>query len=175
VDPASYDFVDRTIAALGLTAQHRELAEATRWLDPADRELLALWWLESSGHLGRVDLVVALGQPPALVAGRVGRLRARVRDAHMVVRVLAAQPRCPLLAQIAATWDEQPTPLWGKRFGRHLRDCVACAVAACGLVEPERLLYGLPLVPGCGYQTSPSRQSQVSSASRSSGTGPRST
>src|ERR1700734_3002981 len=44
-DPRA-DFVDLTILRLGLSDQREETAQATRWLDPDDRELLALWWLE---------------------------------------------------------------------------------------------------------------------------------
>ena len=44
-----------TILRLGLTEQRREVAEATRWLDGDDQALLALWWLEETGELGRAD------------------------------------------------------------------------------------------------------------------------
>src|SRR5215475_8443414 len=39
-DPGA-DFVDLTILQLGLAGQRRETAEATRWLDHEDREVLA--------------------------------------------------------------------------------------------------------------------------------------
>ena len=54
-----------TILRLGLTDQRREIAEATRWLDDEDRALLALWWLEAAGELGRAELAEALGLSPA--------------------------------------------------------------------------------------------------------------
>ncbi len=46
--------MDLTILRLGLSGQRREVAEATRWLDEDDRELLALWWQEAAGELTRV-------------------------------------------------------------------------------------------------------------------------
>src|SRR6185369_4241120 len=58
-DPGA-DFVDLTIAKLGLRDQRREVAEATRWLDADDRHLLSLWWLEAAGELTRSDLAGAL-------------------------------------------------------------------------------------------------------------------
>ena len=54
-DPAA-DFVDVCVLRLGLSGQRREVAEATRWLDEADQELLALWWLEAAGSLKRTRL-----------------------------------------------------------------------------------------------------------------------
>ena len=64
-DPAA-DFVELTIVRLGLSGQRAETAQATRWLDPGDRELLALWWLEAAGELDRGELVAALGLPAAM-------------------------------------------------------------------------------------------------------------
>lgn len=58
-DPEA-DFVELTILRLGLSSQREETAQATRWLDAGDRELLALWWLEAAGELDRNELVAAL-------------------------------------------------------------------------------------------------------------------
>src|SRR6266536_3528858 len=58
-DPGS-DVAGMTVVRLGLADQRREVAEATRWLDPDDQELLALWWLEETGELSRSDLAGAL-------------------------------------------------------------------------------------------------------------------
>ncbi|HEX9543180.1 MAG TPA: sigma-70 family RNA polymerase sigma factor [Streptosporangiaceae bacterium] len=41
-DPGA-DFVDLTLLRLGLSGQRQETAQATRWLDATDRDLLALW------------------------------------------------------------------------------------------------------------------------------------
>src|ERR1700691_3944458 len=65
-DPEA-DFVELTILRLGLSSQREETAQATRWLDAADRELLALWWLEDAGEQDRVELTAALGLPATLV------------------------------------------------------------------------------------------------------------
>ena len=47
------DLADLTILQLGLAGQRRETAEATRWLDQDDRDLLSLWWQETAGRLDR--------------------------------------------------------------------------------------------------------------------------
>src|SRR3982750_3473842 len=47
-DPGA-DFTDLAITRLELAGQRRETAEATRWLDEDNRELLSLWWLEAAG------------------------------------------------------------------------------------------------------------------------------
>lgn len=58
VDPGA-DFVDLTLLRLELSGQRREVAEATRWVDGDDREVLSLWWLEASGELTRAELAAA--------------------------------------------------------------------------------------------------------------------
>lgn len=144
-DPA-LDFAGLTILRLGLTEQRREIAEATRWLDPDDRELLSLWWLKETGELEQADLVAALGLSTGHTAVRVGRMKKQLEVSRLVVRGLAADPRCPGLGDTAATWDDVPGPLWRKRFARHIRDCVRCTGVDRGLLPMERLLYGLPLL-----------------------------
>ena len=145
-DPAA-DFVELTIVRLGLSGQRAETAQATRWLDPGDRELLALWWLEAAGELGRDDLVAALGLPASHVAVRVARMKEQLTTSRVVVRALGAGPRCPDLAAVIAGWDGAPGPLWRKRIARHVRDCAHCGVHQAGLIPAERLLAGLILVP----------------------------
>ncbi|WP_418955543.1 sigma-70 family RNA polymerase sigma factor [Streptomyces tritici] len=144
-DPAG-DFVDLTILRLGLSGQRREVAEATRWLDPDDRELLALWWLEAAGRLDRAELAEALGVGAQHAAVRVRRMKEQLETGRGIVRALAAEPRCPSLADTVATWDGAPSPLWRKRIARHLRDCGACSGTWTGLVPAEGLLVGLGLV-----------------------------
>ncbi|MFC8717848.1 sigma-70 family RNA polymerase sigma factor [Kitasatospora sp. NPDC057198] len=144
-DPA-LDFAGLTVLRLGLTEQRREIAEATRWLDPGDRELLALWWLTETGELDRADLVSALGLSSGHAAVRTGRMKKQLELSRLVVRALAADPRCPGLNGAATGWDGVPAPLWRKRLARHLRDCERCAGARHGLLPAERLLYGLPLL-----------------------------
>ncbi|MFJ6392315.1 sigma-70 family RNA polymerase sigma factor [Streptomyces sp. NPDC091972] len=145
-DPA-LDFAGLTILRLGLTEQRREVAEATRWLDPDDQELLSLWWLEETGALERAELAGALGLSDRHAAVRVQRMKKQMEISRGVVRALGADgPRCAELGQIAAPWDGTPSPLWRKRFARHLRGCGVCERRERGLLPMERLLSGLPLV-----------------------------
>ncbi|MFJ8888292.1 sigma-70 family RNA polymerase sigma factor [Streptomyces sp. NPDC102402] len=146
VDPAA-DFVELTIARLGLTGQRREAAEATRWLDEEDRELVSLWWLETAGELSRAEVATALDLSPQHTAVRVQRMKERLEAARVVVRALAAEPRCVLLEDLAARWDGVPSALWRKRLARHARQCTVCAGHRSGLVPAEGLLVGLALVP----------------------------
>ena len=145
-DPGA-DFVDLTITELGLSDQRREAAEAGRWLEGEDRQLLALWWLEAAGQLTRADLVAALDAPAERVAVLVHRTKARLETARTVVRAVRAEPRCPELAAVCQRWDGRPSSLWRKRIARHLRQCPSCGSVNPGLVPAEALLVGLGLVP----------------------------
>ena len=145
-DPGA-DFVDLTITTLGLSDQRREAAEAGRWLDDEDRQLLALWWLEAAGQLTRADLVAALETSPAQVAVLVHRTKARLETARAVVRAVRAAPRCRELDGVCERWDGRPSPLWRKRIARHVRECPSCSAVQFDLVPAERLLVGLGLVP----------------------------
>nr|WP_202121644.1 sigma-70 family RNA polymerase sigma factor [Streptomyces sp. BA2] len=141
------DFAGLTVLRLGLEGQRREVAEATRWLDPEDRELLSLWWLEVAGSLSRPDLAEALGLTRQHTAVRVQRLKERLETARPLVRALDAEPRCAALAEVTAEWDGRPGSVWRKRILRHLRGCPWCGGAAPDTVPAERLLAGLALVP----------------------------
>ncbi|MEU9859987.1 sigma-70 family RNA polymerase sigma factor [Streptomyces sp. NPDC047971] len=145
-DPAG-DFVDLTILRLGLSGQRREVAEATRWLDESDRELLALWWLEAGGELSRAELADALAVPPAHAAVRVQRMKERLETGRAVVRALAVRPPCAELLGVTAGWDGHPAPIWRKRIARHLTTCAVCGRTRSGLAPAEGLLVGLGLVP----------------------------
>lgn len=144
-DPTA-DFADLTILRLRLSGQRRETAEATRWLDPAERDVLSLWWLETAGELTRAELAEALGLTPQHAAVRVQRVKNQLTVGRTVVRALAARPRCPGLDVLLADWDGAPTPLWRKRVARHVRDCATCSHRAGGLLPLEGLLSGLALV-----------------------------
>ncbi|MFI6122407.1 sigma-70 family RNA polymerase sigma factor [Streptomyces sp. NPDC051064] len=146
VDPAA-DFVELTIVRLGLTGQRREAAEATRWLDDDDRELVSLWWLETAGELSRAEVASALDLSPQHTAVRVQRMKERLDASRVVVRALVADPRCVLLEDLTAHWDGVPSALWRKRLARHARECTVCAGHRSGLVPAEGLLVGLALVP----------------------------
>ncbi|MFF9809824.1 sigma-70 family RNA polymerase sigma factor [Streptomyces coeruleorubidus] len=148
-DPGA-DFVDLTIVQLGLQGQRREVAEATRWLDDADRELLALWWLEAAGELTRGEVAAALRLSPQHTAVRVQRMKAHLETARLVVRALAAVPRCVLLDDGLGLWDGVPSALWRKRIARHARDCTLCTRLQAGLLPAEKLLVGLGLVASAG-------------------------
>ncbi|GIE92843.1 sigma-70 family RNA polymerase sigma factor [Paractinoplanes rishiriensis] len=145
-DPGA-DFTDLAITRLELSGQRRETAEATRWLDEDNRELLSLWWLEASGELTRDEIVAATDVSRQHAAVRIQRMKAQLETARVVVRALAAQPSCPDLRLLTVPWDGRPGPLWRKRIARHTRDCRVCAPAWDGLVAAERLLAGLALVP----------------------------
>ncbi|MFJ6610134.1 sigma-70 family RNA polymerase sigma factor [Streptomyces sp. NPDC091289] len=144
-DPAA-DFVDLTILRLELSGQRRETAEATRWLDDSERDVLSLWWLETTGDLTRPELAEALGLSPQHAAVRVQRVKNQLDVGRAVVRALASEPRCPALEELLGDWDGTPTPLWRKRIARHVRGCASCSDGSAGLVPPEGLLSGLALV-----------------------------
>ncbi|MDI6101558.1 sigma-70 family RNA polymerase sigma factor [Actinoplanes sp. NEAU-A12] len=144
-DPGA-DFTDLAITRLELSGQRRETAEATRWLDEDNRELLALWWLEASGELTRDEIVEATGVGRQHAAVRVQRMKGQLETARVVVRALRP-PHCPDLAGVLTGWDGRPGPLWRKRIARHTRDCRDCAPAWQDLVAAERLLAGMALVP----------------------------
>ena len=145
-DPGA-DFVDLTILRLGLSEQRREVAEATRWLEPDERELLSLWWLESAGELTRQELATALDLTLPHAAVRVQRMRARLDTARAVVRALRASPPCADLVMLTVAWDGVPAALWRKRLGRHIRECPACSQHQRDLRPAEGLLAGMALVP----------------------------
>ncbi|MFD8999197.1 RNA polymerase sigma factor, partial [Streptomyces abikoensis] len=145
-DPKA-DFVDLTIVRLGLEGQRKEAAEATRWLDEGEQEVLSLWWLEAAGELKRAEVVAALGLTPQHTAVRIQRTKAQLDVARGVVQALAAYPRCERLGEVVATWDGVPSALWRKRVARHVRACGRCTGALSTLVPAEGLLVGLGLVP----------------------------
>ncbi|MFJ8043288.1 sigma-70 family RNA polymerase sigma factor [Kitasatospora sp. NPDC096147] len=145
VDPAG-DFVGLTVLQLGLSGQRREVAEATRWLDERDADLLALWWQEVAGRLTRAELAAALDLSPAYAAVRVQRMKEQLEAGRLVVRALAATPACPELAALTVGWDGRPSALWRKRIVRHGRSCARCGADAGDLVPVQGLLAGLGLV-----------------------------
>ena len=141
------DFADLTIMQLGLTGQRRETAEASGWLDQADRDLLALWWQETAGRLDRREVAEALGLPPRHAAVRIARMKEQLATARIVVRALHEVPPCDDLAVVTATWDHHPSPLWRKRVARHARTCTRCGAQREAMVPAEQLLAGLPMLP----------------------------
>ncbi|WP_339133821.1 sigma-70 family RNA polymerase sigma factor [Streptomyces sp. f51] len=144
-DPGA-DFVDLTMVRLQLSGQRRETALATRWLEPDDRGVLSLWWLECAGELTRTEVAEALELSPQHAAVQVQRMKAQLETARVVVRALAAGPDCQELRGVLASWDGRPSSLWRKRIARHARDCVRCSGLWSGLMPAEGLLAGLALV-----------------------------
>ncbi|MEU5049999.1 sigma-70 family RNA polymerase sigma factor [Streptomyces sp. NPDC021096] len=145
-DPKA-DFVDLTIVRLGLEGQRKDAAEATRWLDEGEQEVLSLWWLEAAGELQRAEVAAALELTPQHAAVRIQRTKAQLDTARGVVQALAAHPRCPQLADVVASWDGAPSALWRKRIARHVRGCGRCSGTLAALYPAEGLLVGLGLVP----------------------------
>ncbi|MEV7990419.1 sigma-70 family RNA polymerase sigma factor [Streptomyces sp. NPDC086077] len=144
-DPGA-DFVDLTMVQLQLSGQRQETARATRWLEPDDRGLLSLWWLECAGELTRSEVAAALELSPQHTAVRVQRMKAQLEAARVVVRALDARPRCEELSGLLASWDGRPSALWRKRTARHARGCARCSGLWGGLMPAEGLLAGLALV-----------------------------
>ncbi|MFE9122126.1 sigma-70 family RNA polymerase sigma factor [Streptomyces sp. NPDC007172] len=145
-DPGA-DFVDLTIVRLGLSGQRKEVTEATRWLEPDDRALLSLWWLEAAGVLTRGEVATALDLTAEHAAVRVQRMKGQLETARVVVRALAGIERCGELYGLALSWDGVPSALWRKRIARHARTCAVCSGHWSGLIPAEGLLVGLALVP----------------------------
>ncbi|MFF7646257.1 sigma-70 family RNA polymerase sigma factor [Streptomyces canus] len=141
------DFSDLAILRLALSGQRREAVEATRWLEDEEREVLALWWMESAGELTRGELSVACDLTPQHAAVRIQRVKERLETARTVVRAVTASPRCPDLATVLASWDGRPSALWRKRLARHVRDCPQCLLSSSDLIPAEGLLTDLALVP----------------------------
>ncbi|MDF3148336.1 sigma-70 family RNA polymerase sigma factor, partial [Streptomyces sp. T21Q-yed] len=144
-DPGA-DFVDLTMVQLQLSGQRQETARATRWLEPDDRGLLSLWWLECAGELTRSEVAEALELSPQHTAVRVQRMKAQLEAARVVVRALDARPRCEELRGVLASWDGRPSALWRKRIARHARSCAHCSGLWSGLMPAEGLLAGLALI-----------------------------
>ncbi|MFE9031911.1 RNA polymerase sigma factor [Streptomyces iakyrus] len=142
--PAS-DFADLTVLRLQLEGQRREVAEAVRWLDDEDRQLLSLWWLEVAGELTRRELAAAVGITRQHAAVRVQRMKERLETSRGIVRALDGA--CPGLRELTGRWDGRPDSVWRKRLARHIRGCGYCGGTRGTVVPAERLLVGIALVP----------------------------
>ncbi|OQR59713.1 hypothetical protein B6E66_34075 [Streptomyces maremycinicus] len=143
------DFAALFLLRQSLSAEQRQVAAATAWLDPSHRDLLALWWLEACGRLSRKDIATGMNLPAAHLAVQIQRMKAQLDVARTIVRALSRTPRCVELTELAGPGDPTPSPLLRKRIARHLRSCEPCGHPVGRLVPPERLLAGLPLlVPG---------------------------
>jgi RNA polymerase sigma factor (sigma-70 family) len=140
---------DLTALQIDLARQRRQTERAAHWLDPDDRALLSLWWLEVAEHLARADVATAMGLSVAHTGVRIQRMRGHLEASRALVAALDQRPRCPGLAAAGETWDGRPSPLWRKRLTRHVRSCPYCTRASESLVATERLfpMYALLPVP----------------------------
>jgi RNA polymerase sigma factor (sigma-70 family) len=146
-DPAP-DFVEATNDRLRLSAQRREVQQASQWLTPADRSLLALWWQEVAGSMTRAEVAAALRLSLPHTAVRVQRMKAQLDLARMLVRAWHASPRCVELSVAATGWDRRFEPRWLKRLARHVRGCARCQLAGQEFVPAEDLMPAIgPIVP----------------------------
>ncbi|MFE6622926.1 sigma-70 family RNA polymerase sigma factor [Streptomyces sp. NPDC057740] len=139
------DFAELTVLRLQLEGQRREVAEAVRWLDDEDRQLLSLWWLEVAGELSRRELAAAAGISRQHAAVRVQRVKERLETARGIVRALDGA--CPGLREMTARFSGRPDSVWRKRLARHIRGCGYCGDTRETVVPAERLLVGMALVP----------------------------
>jgi RNA polymerase sigma factor (sigma-70 family) len=146
-EPDDADVEGLTLVRLELSAQRRQAVRASQWLDPDDRALLSVWWLEAAGQLTRTELAATLEVSVAHAGVRVQRMRGQFDLSRAVEAALSARPGCRELGGVLAGWDGVPSPLWRKRIARHTRSCAACGRASDGLVAAERLLVGFALMP----------------------------
>ncbi|MFD5159138.1 RNA polymerase sigma factor [Streptomyces hawaiiensis] len=144
-EAAASDFAELTVLRLQLEGQRREVAEAVRWLDDEDRQLLSLWWLEVAGELTRRELAAAVGITRQHAAVRVQRMKERLETSRGIVRALDGA--CPDLREVTGRWNGRPDSVWRKRLARHIRGCGYCGDTREAVVPAERLLVGIALVP----------------------------
>jgi RNA polymerase sigma factor (sigma-70 family) len=144
-EAAASDFAELTVLRLQLEGQRREVAEAVRWLDDEDRQLLSLWWLEVAGELTRRELAAAVGITRQHAAVRVQRMKERLETSRGIVRALDGA--CPDLRELTGRWNGRPDSVWRKRLARHIRGCGYCGGTRETVVPAERLLVGIALVP----------------------------
>lgn len=144
-EAAAADFAELTVLRLQLEGQRREVAEAVRWLDDEDRQLLSLWWLEVAGELTRRELAAAVGITRQHAAVRVQRMKERLETSRGIVRALDGA--CPDLREMTGRWNGRPDSVWRKRLARHIRGCGYCGDTRESVVPAERLLVGIALVP----------------------------
>ncbi|MGN9908770.1 sigma-70 family RNA polymerase sigma factor [Phytohabitans sp. LJ34] len=146
IDLPDADAESLALTHVELSSHRRQAVRASRWLDPDDRALLSLWWLETAGQLTRAELAAASGTSAAHAGVRVQRMRQQLELSRSLVAALEAHPRCAQLTAVVEDWNGVPGPLWRKRITRHTRSCPVCTRAAGELVPLERLVAGLALL-----------------------------
>lgn len=146
-DAPHADAESLALACVELSRHSRQAVRASQWLEPGDRVVLALWWLETAGRLTRAELAAALGTSAAHAGVRIQRMRHQLELCRALVAALEVRPRCARLAAALDGWGGVPSALWRKRVTRHTRSCPGCARAAGELTPVERLIAGLALFP----------------------------
>ncbi|MEV1115455.1 sigma-70 family RNA polymerase sigma factor [Actinosynnema sp. NPDC049800] len=136
------DAVDRVMAQ----QERRDMLAATRWLEPDEQRVLALWWQEVNGELTRAEVAEALSVSPAHAAVRVRRVKERLLTARTVLRAWRATPRCPGLADTGRGWAGVPERRWLKRLARHVRGCAVCAAVGVPRTSSDQLALGIGLL-----------------------------
>lgn len=144
---AGSDVQDVALLRLDLSGQRRQVLEASRWLDPDQRALLALWWQENAGLITRAELAQAIDLSVAHAGVRLHRMREQLELGRRIAAALSARPRCTGVGAVVADWDGRPTPLWRKRIGRHVSECQTCLRASAGQIAVERLLFTFAAIP----------------------------
>lgn len=144
-------FEEAAVIRLQLSDQRRQVAEASRWLDPEHRVTASLWWQENAGTMSRREVATVLGLTVAHTAVRIQRMREQLDQGRAIVAALAAEPRCRRLTGTIGDWNGDRNPLWRKRIARHVRDCGECRAATGEQIPLERLLFALvPLTVPAG-------------------------
>ncbi|WP_406392572.1 sigma-70 family RNA polymerase sigma factor [Streptomyces sp. NBC_00882] len=134
---------DMTILRLHVSDERRQVVEAGRWLDPDHRVLLSLWWQECAGSVSRDDIAAATGLSVAHAGVSLQRMREQLEQSRTIVAALAADPRCPGLAETVVGWDGLRTSVWRKRIARHTRGCPVCTATTTQRVPADLLLLSL--------------------------------
>lgn len=78
------------------------------------------------GQRSRAEVTGALDLGAHAVTVRASRLKGRLETVRHLVRALSVQPRCAGLDRAAQGWIGERSPLWRKRFLRHVDDCGRC-------------------------------------------------
>ncbi|MFD6494532.1 RNA polymerase sigma factor [Streptomyces sp. NPDC060188] len=142
------DFAALFLLRQSLSAEQRQVAAATAWLDPSHRDLLSLWWLEACGRLSRKDIAAAMNLSAAHLGVQVQRMKNQLEMARTVVPALSRTPRCTELTNLAGPGDPAPSTLLRKRIARHLRSCEPCGQPTGRLVPPNGYSRACP----CSYR-----------------------
>ncbi|KXK61323.1 hypothetical protein AWW66_14390 [Micromonospora rosaria] len=127
-------------------AQRQDLLAAVRWLNPDERQVLALWWQELNGTLTRAELAEALGVTVAHAGVRIQRMKGQVLLARTVLQALRQPARCPGLTRAGAGWDGSADPYWFRKLARHVRACPACGALGAAQAPTEHHVVSIGLL-----------------------------